>query len=174
MGRLLGQPDPDAVLLVLLARAERDVAEGDEHDDDHQLDVGKIDQRLEQPRLVVENVERLVVHRGDLNEGIGRGHFLDLFASQVRVVEDVVGYQVRAGYVHLPVDDDERDVAFRVDQRREQRAARIDAQVAERGRPDSHLVLLLLSKLARHVVGEQQRRDADHQTEHDDQHAVAE
>lgn len=65
MGRLLGQPDPNAVLLVLLARAERDVAEGDEHDDDHQLDVGKIDQRLEQPRLVVENVERLVVHRGD-------------------------------------------------------------------------------------------------------------
>ena len=174
MGRLLGQPDPDAVLLVLLARAERDVAEGDEHDDDHQLDVGKIDQRLEQPRLVVENVERLVVHRGDLNEGIGRGHFLDLLASQVRGVEDVVGYQVRAGYVHLPVDDDERDVAFRVDQRREQRAARIDAQVAERGRPDGHLVLLLLSKLARHVVGEQQRRDADHQTEHDDQHAVAE
>lgn len=47
-------------------------------------------------------------------------------------------------------------------------------RVAERGRPDGHLVLLLLSKLARHVVGEQQRRDADHQTEHDDQHAVAE
>ena len=85
------------------------------------------------------------------------------------------GIRRRAGHVHLPVDDAaQRDVAFRVDQRREQRAARIDAQVAERGRPDGHLVLLLLSKLARHVVGEQQRRDTDYQTEHDDEHAVTE
>ena len=55
VGGLLGQPDPDAVLFVLLGRAESDESQQDEDGDDAQLHVGEVVERFEQARLSVED-----------------------------------------------------------------------------------------------------------------------
>ena len=48
MSRLLGQTDPDSILLVLLGRAEGDKYHHAEDKDDQNLDIGEVIERLEQ------------------------------------------------------------------------------------------------------------------------------
>ena len=157
MSRLFGQTDPHPVLFILFGRPQRNVPEQHENDDDQQLDIREIGQRLEQLRLVEKDIKRLVVKRLYLDPGIDFGQFDQLLIEQVGVVQNMLGDQMRSDHPLIPVDQNERDVVSGRNDREQQRISRVGPQLTKRRHPYIHLVFLLFAQLCGHVVGEQQR-----------------
>lgn len=181
VGGLLGQSDPDAVLLVVLRRAEGDESQRDKGRDDEELHVGEVVERLEQRRLAVEDDVVMLRRPDELHRDrrVVDRKFVDLFPEPSGMVDDLLGDEVRVDDFEVLVGDDERDVvAVGHDVGHERvldRAAQHVARHALHGvGPQRHVVLLLLLEPPGHVVGVEQRQGAERHPDDDHHHPVAE
>ena len=181
VGGLLGQSDPDAVLLVVLRRAESNESQRDEGCDDEELHVGEVVERLEQRRLAVEDDVVMLRRPDELHRDrrVVDRKFVDLFPEPSGMVDDLLGDEVRVDDFEVLVGDDERDVvAVGHDVGHERvldRAAQHVARHALHGvGPQRHVVLLLLLEPPGHVVGVEQRQGAERHPDDDHHHPVAE
>ena len=181
VGRLFGQTDPYAVLLVVFRRPEGDESQHDEGRYDQNLHVREVVERFEQRRAAVKDDVVMVVRPPELHRArrILLRQFVDHPAQTVGVVDDLVRNQVRPEHFQVLVGDDERDVVAVGDdvlnERVLHRAAHHVAVDPLHGvRPQRHVVLLLLLEPLGHVVGVEQRDHAEGYAHDDNHHAVAE